>query len=236
MASAAIVGYLIMSVYFFGDSSHNRVCQYFKIVVQDSSRTQFVTANEIESLVKKYGLHPVGKQLREINTLAIRDTILLNRLVESVDVYTTSDASVVAKIRQREPVLRVNSDLKGSFYIDKERRVMPLSSGFVVYVPIATGAIDEDYALGELYDFAMFLRKNPNWDAWIEQIVVKRNNEVELVPRAGDFKIIIGRLDDYEVKLNRFARFVDGGLNVLGWNRYSEINLKFDNQVVCTRR
>jgi len=36
--------------------------------------------------------------------------------------------------------------------------------------------------------------------------------------------------------LSKFARFVDEGLNVVGWNRYSEINLKYENQVVCTRK
>ena len=126
--------------------------------------------------------------------------------------------------------------MKGSFYVDKDRKIMPISSSFAVYVPIATGVIDEEFAKNELYDFAMFLRNNPDWDAWIEQIVVKTNNEVELIPRAGDFRIIMGNLEDYPSKLNKFVRFVDGGLNVVGWNRYSEINLKYDNQVVCTRK
>lgn len=111
---------------------------------------------------------------------------------------------------------------------------MPVASSFAVYVPVATGEIDEEFAQTELYDFAMFLNNNSEWDAWVEQIVVKNSNEVELIPRAGNFRIIMGSLEDYPTKLNKFARFVDDGLNKLGWNRYSEINLKFDNQVVCT--
>lgn len=214
----------------------DRLCERFEVVVRDSSRIGFVRAGEIENLVKRYDLHPVGKPLSEINTLAIRDTILTNRLVESAEVFFTPRGGVVATIRQREPVLRVISDGQGSYYVDDDRRVMPVSSSFTVYVPLATGAIDEEFARNELYDFAMFLHNNSDWDAWIEQIVVRSNGDVVLIPRAGDFRIVVGSLEDYPAKLAKFTRFVDEGLNVVGWNRYSEINLKYDNQVVCTKR
>ena len=236
LAALTVIGYLFFSANYFRDSSKNRLCERFEVVVRDSSRTGFVRAAEIEELVKRYDLYPVGKRFSEINTLAIRDTILTNRLVESAQVYTTPGGAVVATVRQREPVLRVISDGQGSFYVDNDRRIMPVSSTYTVYVPIATGAIDEEFARGELYDFAMFLHNNPEWDAWIEQMVVRPNRDVVLIPRAGDFRIVMGSLDDYPAKLAKFDRFVNEGLNVVGWNRYSEINLKYNNQVVCTKK
>ncbi len=236
LIAVAVIGYLIFSATYFRDSSRNQVCESFEVVIRDSARTRFVLAQDIVHLVKRYDLYPVGKTFGEINTLSIRDTILTNRLVESAEVYTTPGGSIVAAIRQREPVLRVISDVKGNFYVDKDRQVMPVSSSFAVYVPIATGAIDEEYAQNELFDFAMFLHDNPDWDAWIEQIVVQKNHQVELIPRVGDFRIIMGNLDDYPEKLAKFVRFVNEGLAIVGWNRYTEINLKYENQVVCTRK
>ena len=234
LIAVVVIGYIILSANYFRDSSHNRECVGFEVEIKDSIKTQFVTALEIEALVKKHDLHPVGKTFKNINTLTIRDTIMSNRLVESAKVFITSRGTVMATVKQREPVLRVISNNEGSFYIDKDRKIMPVASSFAVYVPVATGEIDEEFAQTELYDFAMFLNNNSEWDAWVEQIVVKNSNEVELIPRAGNFRIIMGSLEDYPTKLNKFARFVDDGLNKLGWNRYSEINLKFDNQVVCT--
>ncbi len=234
LIAVVVIGYIILSANFFRDSSHNRECIGFEVEIKDSLKTQFVTAVEIEELVKKHDLHPVGKSFNNINTLAIRDIIMTSRLVESAKVFITSGGTVMATIKQREPVLRVISNSKGDFYIDKDREIMPVASSFAVYVPVATGEIDEEFAKNELYDFAMFLNNNSDWDAWVEQIVVKNGNEVELIPRAGNFRIIMGSLEDYQTKLNKFVRFVDEGLNKLGWNRYSEINLKFDNQVVCT--
>lgn len=231
-----VIGYLIFSANYFSDSSRNQLCESFEVIIKDSARTQFVLSHDIVNLVKRYDLYPVGKSFAEINTLAIRDTILTNKLVESAEVYLTPGGAIIATIHQREPVLRVVSSLKGSFYVDKDRRIMPVSSGFTVYVPLATGEIDEEFARNDLFDFALFLHQHPDWDAWVEQIVVHSDREIELIPRVGDFQIVMGSLDDYPAKLSKFAFFVEEGLNVVGWNRYSAINLKYDNQVVCTRK
>lgn len=236
LVSLTLIGYLIFSAIYFMDSSRNRVCEKFEVVVKDSAEVQFINSSDVVAYVKRKNLYPVGKTFEEINTLAISDSIKNNRLVESVEVYTTSNGKVVANIYQRRPILRVISDTKGSFYVDNNREIMPVSTNFPVYVPIATGVIDEEFAQNQLYDFAAFLNQNPDWDAWIEQIVVRKNKDVQLVPRAGDFIITLGSLDNYPEKLAKFTHFIDKGLNVVGWNRYSEINLKYDNQVVCTRK
>jgi cell division protein FtsQ len=236
IGSVLVIGYLIFAVTYFNSSSHHRVCRHFEVVIRDSLHTQFVQSQDIIDLVSKHELYPVGKTFSEINTLAIRDVILTNQLVESVDVFTTPRGAIVANIRQREPILRVISDTRGSFYIDRNREMMPVSPNFVVHVPLATGAIDEAFAKNYLYDFAVFLSRNPQWNAWFEQIVVRQNQDVELIPRMGDFRIIMGSLDNYAVKLDNFALFIDRVLNVVGWNRYSEINLRFENQIVGVRR
>lgn len=236
LIAIVVIGYLVFSASYFRDQSRSKLCENFSVVIQDSTHSQFVSTEDIMSLIKRCDLNPVGKTFGEINTLAIRDSILSNKLVESVEVYTTPGGSVVATISQRKPVLRVISDVKGNFYVDNERRIMPVSGNFAIYVPVATGAIDEEFARNQLYDFALFLNSHPDWDAWISQIVVKNNQEVELIPRAGDFRIVMGSLENYRGKLSKFARFVEKGLNVVGWNRYSAVNLMYDNQVVCTRK
>ena len=236
LASILVVGYLIFAAIYFGGSMRNRECVNFEVIVRDSLRLQFVQAHDIVELVKRHELYPVGKTFDEINTLTIRDAILTNELVESAEVFTTSRGTIVASITQREPVLRVISDSFGSFYVDSNREIMPVSPNFVVHVPLATGVISKEFAKSCLFDFALFLNRNPNWNAWFEQIVVGRNQHVVLIPRVGDFRIVMGTLDNYATKLDNFALFIERGLNVLGWNRYSEINLSFENQIVGVRR
>lgn len=210
------------------------MCKNFVVLVKDSLDKKFIQTKDIESLLRKEKLHPVDKPLSSINTLEMEEAIMSNRLVRSVEVYSTQDGSIVASIRQRNPVLRIMSRVEGSYYIDSERERMPISPHYTVYLPVATGNITEEFAKSELYDFVMFISKSSTWDAWIEQIVVGPNKKVQIVPRAGDFKVMLGTLDDYEEKLNKLKLFIEKGLNTVGWNRYSEINLEYNNQVVCT--
>lgn len=229
-----LLGYLLFSALYFKNITYNQECTTFKIVVKDSADKQFVKAEDIERLLNKEKLHPLNKPLSEINTMEMEDAISRNQLVKSVEVYITQNGSLIASICQRSPVLRVVSNKDGGYYIDSKREKMPISQNYTVYLPVATGYITEEFAKNELYDFVMFVSDHPKWDAWIEQIVVNQNFSVQLVPRAGDFMITIGMLDDYKSKLDKLQLFMKKGLDKVGWNRYSEINLEYKNQVVCT--
>ena len=234
VAILVLLGYLVFSTLYFKDNTQGKVCENFKVLIKDSIDKQFIQAKDIDQLLKKAKLHPVGKLLAEINTMEMEEAIRANKLVRTVDVYTTHRGSLVASIYQRNPVLRVISNRDGSYYIDSERERMPTSLNYTVYLPLAIGDITEEFAKNELYDFVMYISDKSYWDAWIEQIVVNNNNKVQLVPRAGDFKVTLGTLDNYREKLDKLKLFIDKGLNTVGWNRYSEVNIEYNNQVVCT--
>lgn len=234
IAVFVLLGYLVFATLYFKDNTQRKVCENFKVLVKDSVDKQFIQAKDIEQLLKKAKLHPIGKPLADINTMEMEKAISANKLVKSVEVFSTHNGSIVAGIYQRNPVMRVISNLDGSYYIDSERQRMPTSQNYTVYLPLAIGHISEEFAKNELYDFVTYISDKPSWDAWIEQIVVNRNNKVQIVPRAGDFKVTLGTLDDYKEKLDKLKLFIDKGLNTVGWNRYSDVNLEYNNQVVCT--
>ena len=70
----------------------------------------------------------------------------------------------------------------------------------------------------------------------IDQIYINENNEVQLIPRVGDHLIVLGNFDRYEQKLEKLRKFYLFGLNETSWNIYSKIDLRFKDQVVCTRK
>ena len=234
IAIFVLLGYLVFATLYFKDNTQKKVCENFKVLVKDSVNKQFIHAKDIEQLLKKAKLHPIGKPLADINTMEMEEAISANKLVKSVEVFSTHNGSIVASIYQRNPVMRIISHNDGSYYIDSERERMPTSQNYTVYLPLAIGHITEEFAKNELYDFVMYISDKPSWDAWIEQIVVDRNNKVQIVPRAGDFKVTLGTLDDYKEKLDKLNLFINKGLSTVGWNRYSEVNLEYNNQVVCT--
>ena len=122
------------------------------------------------------------------------------------------------------------------YYVDEDGKIMPLSRKYTSRVVVATGNISRKFACNGLYPFIMTLRNDEFWDALVEQIVVEKGNEVVLIPKVGNFTIVLGTLDDMNEKLENLRLFLREGIVLKGWNVYKEINLKFKNQIVCVKR
>ena len=120
--------------------------------------------------------------------------------------------------------------------VDEDGKIMPLSRKYTSRVVVATGNISRKFACNGLYPFIMTLRNDEFWDALVEQIVVEKGNEVVLIPKVGNFRIVLGTLDDMNEKLENLRLFLREGIVLKGWNVYKEINLKFKNQIVCVKR
>jgi len=70
----------------------------------------------------------------------------------------------------------------------------------------------------------------------IEQIYVTKNREYEFVPKVGRHIIIFGGIENMNEKFKKLLVFYHQGINNAGWNTYKSINLKFENQVVCSKK
>lgn len=229
-------GYLIFAVFFFDKEPKEQVCGRFEIIISDDTDEKFVEAADLAKFIDQKGLNPYGKQMKDINTYEIQEALLSNKLIKSAEVFVTNNGGIKAVIKERIPVLRIIPSQGESYYIDKEAEKMPLSNLNTAYIPVVTGNVKEEFAKTELYSFALFLQKNKFWNAQIEQIVVQNENDIILITRLGNHEVILGGLDNYESKLNRLKTFYTKVLPETGWNRYSKINLKYDKQVVGTKR
>lgn len=94
----------------------------------------------------------------------------------------------------------------------------------------------------KLINFVKFVRGNEFWNSYIVQIHITGTDseryggpEIEIVPRVGDQIVLLGPVDGYEAKLGKLLTFYRNGLAYDGWSRYGYINLKYKDQIVCTR-
>jgi len=233
LLSAYLVYFLFYSKH--DDVKENLICKELRIDIVDASDRHYLTQDNILASIAKAKLSPVGKNMSAVSTAVIENKLEENRLIRKAECYKTIDGTVRIKIYQREPVLRIFS-MKESYYVDSEGEIMPIPDNFAAYVPVASGYIEKGYATKQLYGFALFLRQDKFWNSQIKQIYVAQNGDVELTPAVGDFRIILGKIENYKENLDKLRLFYDKGLSKVGWNKYSVINLKYDNQVVCTKK
>lgn len=227
--------YLIVSLVFYASAHDEQRCSRIEITLLDSTDTHFTSVQEIRKQIKDEGIDPTGKPLGSINTEKMEKILKKNQLIARAECYKSPSGIIRIDIEQRVPIMRIISGFE-SYHIDENGDIMPTTSSFTAYLPLATGYITHSYAKSQLYPMAVYLKNNPFWDAQIEQIYVTENNEIELIPRIGDNLILLGKIDNFEQKLENLQCLYEQALSKVGWNKYDTINLKYNNQVICSKR
>ncbi len=230
-----LLAYLLVAIFFLNPGAGGGVCKDLEILIVDTLDQHYLDSKDIAVMLKNAGMSPIGKELSEIRTDAIEKKLEENKLIKRAECYKTSGGSLKIEVYQKIPVLRIISN-NGNYYVDNDGETMPVPNNFASYVPVVTGYVEKEFAQSKLYEFALFLQENKFWNTQIEQIYVTPNQDIELIPRVGNHQIILGKIDDYRENLEKLRLFYDKGLNEVGWNRYSIINLKYKNQVVCTKK
>lgn len=236
LALLAVIAYIAIAITQFSNKPKNRICRDIELKYKDSTNTPVITRGEIcLQLIQKH-LYPVGANMDNIDPLKIEKTLQELPLVEHAECYKTTGDKLGINIHQRTPILRVMNDKGQDFYLDGNDKIMKFNLKCPVNIPIVTGSAEKSYVMRDLYNFGVFLQKDRFWNAQIEQINVLPTKEIELIPLVGAQTIFLGTIYNYDKKLSRLKRFYTEAMNKVGWNKYSRINLEFDNQIICTKK
>jgi cell division protein FtsQ len=235
IAATLLFCYIAVAAVFFKNPKQEDTCKDLAIVVKDSLEKHFITAREIKALLNQAQLNPIGKPMRSVNTERIEKELMKNQMIAGMEVYKTPSGVIKLEIIQKMPVLRVIS-ANADYYVDNRGSTMPVSNRYVAHVPVVSGYVEKRLAITDLYEFALFLQENEFWNNQIEQIYVYPDQEVELIPRVGEHRIVLGNFDRFREKLDNLQLFYEQAMPKMGWGKYSVINLKFKNQIVCTNK
>ncbi len=233
--ASLLAAYIVFALFFLTRTRQDDVCHGLRIEVKDSLDKHFVNEADILRTLRNAGLDPRRHPLEEVNTDRIETELLKNEMIAQVEAYKTPSGMVKMEVWQKMPILRVMS-VRGNYYVDDRGTLMPISQRYTAHVPIVNGYVEKELAVTDLYKFALFLQENEFWNDQIEQIYVYPDHDVELIPRVGSHRILLGTLDDFEEKLANLRLFYEQAVPKLGWEKYGMINLKYKNQIVCTKK
>ncbi len=245
-----LAAYIVVAFMAFNKPNEvSHVCTQVNINIQDEATNGFITAPEIKARLEKSKLYPLAKPLKEVNVRRIEETLKLSSFVKTAECYKTEDGHVCINLTQRMPTVRIKAVNGDDYYLDDNNSIMP-NSHYTSDLIIATGYINKWYAHNYVSHLAKALMNDEFWKNQVVQINVRRDRGVELVPRVGNHIIYIGQLpetkyvnerkklvtDYVNKKMDRLKKFYIYGLSQAGWNKYSYINVEFDNQIICKKR
>lgn len=248
------LGFLLM-LGFVNHSQDQVVCEDIEINIDHSNGNYFVEKEDINAMVYHEIDTVVGRPISAINSDRLEYKISNHPSVANAEIYKTINGKLIIDVKQRTPIVRIFNQQGESFYIDSTGRIMPPSPNYTSRVLVANGFIQDSFIdvhqenarnvsdtletrsyIDEVFTFAEFIRKDKFWNAQIEQLYVNKDFEIELIPRVGNHRIVFGDALSIQEKFDKLKVFYFKGLNKTGWNEYSIINLKYANQVVCTKR
>ena len=232
----AIAIYLLLAVSAFNTPAERAsVCTEVKININNEAAGGFVNPSEIKNILERGHLYPLGHKMTDFNSRDIEEALMKNPFVEKAECYKTQSGHVCISLRQRTPILHVMASNGDNYYLDSHGAILP-ESKYASDMIVVTGNVSKKYAQKSLPTVGNALLGNKFWQNQIVQVNILNNGTVEMIPRIGDHIIYLGAPVNIEKKLERVRKFYLYGLNVAGWNKYSYINVEFDNQIICKKR
>lgn len=231
-----------------GKSINEAICKHMEVQFVGKLDGQYLlSAKDVVNTVYKNEFAIVGKHLQEIDFDSIETCLEKLPHVKNATVYADYTGQLILKIEEPKPLLRfLPSNGYGSFMMDEDGKIIPISRNYSPSIPVITGYVGDlsksvlsnnRQALKDsLYAYGMFLKREKFWRAQIQQTNVNEKSDLQLVPRVGYHNIELGKIQDYKKKFKKLKVFYSQGLKYTGWNKYTTIDLRYEDQIVCTKK
>lgn len=227
-----ILGAVIFLYSFSSKRNENRRLKEADIEFAEAEN--FITHEKVNNLlIQNFGsIKSIQKDKLDLNS--VEKSLDKNPMIDKAEVYATIDGKLKAIISQRKPVARIFLG-EESYYIDYRGDRMPLSETYTARVPLVTGVIDsiEQGKLKKLLNYInddAFLKKN------IIGLEIAPTGGVRMRSRNYGYEIQFGRPINIEKKFNNYKAFLQDAAKDTLIEQYKTINLKFTQQVVCTKK
>jgi cell division protein FtsQ len=193
----------------------------------------FITQETVSKLLIQNQETVTNKPKDIIDLNALETALISNPMIKQAQVFMNVEGLITARIEQKKPIARVNTN--ASYYIDDQGSYMPLSTNYTARVPLVTGVIEKNN-LSTVFAIAKKVRADEFLNKHVVEIHQNEDQSIDLRLRKDDFKVHLGRLELLDKKINNLKVFYLKAMKDGVLDSYSAVNLKFDKQVICTKK
>ncbi len=196
----------------------------------------------IAIIERTYGFDLVGVPISDIDVLSVENLLKNVPHIKDANVHVDAQNEVHIHVVPRKAIIRIVDEFGSNYFLDEDGIRLPLSTNFTPRVLVAHGAVPQYHdaafsekkgTLYEIYSLGEKINKDPFLSAQIDQIFIKEDKEVVLIPKIGDQEIFFGPFEEINDKLENLVAFYKNGMVYKGWKTYKTIDLRYNNQVVC---
>jgi len=239
----AVMAAMMIAAVWYGYYSRptDKPCAAIEFIIEDSDKRLYLSEQELTGLLRTEEIYPVGKQVSAVSLHRIERAVLRHPMVRTAECYLTPRQVVKVRLTQRVPLLMVAVPGE-AYFIDTDRRVMPIRASVRDRVPVVTGAVGVQTAATSLADFAEWLRHDAYWSERIHQLHVQSPQMIILKVEQGKGntehgkwnveRVVLGPIRGYARKLNKLRTFLENSPREVREKPYRELDIRFHGQVI----
>ena len=163
----------------------------------------------------------------------LENLLLTHPSIKNVEVFANQKGAINFTIFQKQAIVRVKGN-NADYFLDSFGNRMEISSHYTPNLIVVTGDVTPDKHKN-IFDFVNEINESEFWKAQLTQMHFS-GKEIILIPRVGGHKIHLGSFENTKEKLEELYQFYKIAMPTKGWQTYTDISLKFNNQIVCTKR
>ena len=233
--SILLVIYMVVAFSFTAYITQNDYCRGVDIEINDPSNMKFITVDDILREIGNEDGVFLSMRLNEINTHTIETSLNAIDKIEEANCFITKDGHLKIDITPLIPVARI-FDPNGTYYINRDGKKMTASARYHVDVPVVVGQFNSKLNSTAILPLLKYIKSDSTWNSLVSGIKIDANNDIIIAPMIRGHVLNLGDTSDIENKFARIKTIYKQVLPIKGWNFYDTISVKWQGQVVATRK
>jgi cell division protein FtsQ len=226
---------LVTGILWAKDKSRGEKCTGIEVQVINADSTSFVTPQGVLNDLKGQGIKLVGKRMGDINASEIEEALRLSPYLENADIVKCQDGKVLIRVSQLVPVFRV-FDGGSSYYVNRAGKHMSATNYYHSDVPVVQGHFTRKFPPTHLLPLIDYVENDSLLHSLVTMYIVRDTNNIILVPSISGHVVNIGNVSGLDNKFAKLKLFYREVMPQRGWNTFDTISVKWNHQVVATRR
>lgn len=235
---------VIFSLMAFVDKRQSlKVCKHIRINIDNEYKNHFIDEQDVTNLITQNDhTNIIGEKHESITLKELEARVLAHGFVEKVILSKDIKGTIEVQVTQFQPIARISLSNGNDKYISSGGKILPVSERYTARVIVIGGPynnklVQKDWTKDSLrtpyFEFINKVLSDNFLKVLVSSVYVDRYGEINIYPQVGNQIIEYGNPINQDVKFAMLHAFYKKIIPAKGWNKYSRVCLKYENQIIC---